>query len=207
MGVGRVWSRIAVWRHLSDAALVESSGTGSRPSHLEVCDRCRARADALGALADEVGAWMVRAADAAFPPERLAAQRAHVMHRLERLGHPARIIAFPAVSRPPATRRPRTHRWVAAAAAAGVLVGVLAGLAVDLRRARLASPDPPPEAVAQLVAVDPDRPRLGVDPSGLNDELFLRELETVAVRPRVEALQALDALTPHVREVRVSLVR
>lgn len=173
---------------------------------MDRCARCRARAEALAALVDEVAAGTVSAADAVFSPERLADQRARIWHRLERLGHPGRVIAFPRAPRAAAVRRERTRRWIGVAAAAGVVVGLVAGLAVDFLSNGPARPTGQVEPVGHLVVEVPE-PAPPPDAGALDDELFLRELEAAALAPHVEALQAIDALTPHVREVRVSLVR
>jgi hypothetical protein len=198
--------RAAALGHLPDRVLLAARLDGETPEHLARCPRCRARADRLAGVAGAVAAEAVREADAVFSAERLAEQRAHIQRRLERLAHPARVIAFPRAARVSRAGR-RPQRWVAMAAAAGVIVGLVAGLALDVRPGR---PRPPAEAVESTppfaeASPDPVAPRL--DPSTLSDELFLRELEAAALAPHVEALQALDALTPHVREVRASLVR
>ncbi len=208
MRLPRVLMRLAGADHLTDADLLAARGSGLAPEHLEHCERCRTRAAALASLVDEVAAAAVLEADAAFPPDRLADQQARLLRRLEKLAHPARVIAFPGVARAVQTRRARTRRWVGAAVAAAMLVGLVAGLAVDLHPKRVArvSADAAPEAEVADAVFEPVGRRLE-DPGALSDELFLRELEAAALRPHVEALQALDALTPHVREVRASLVR
>ena len=73
------------------------------------------------------------AADAAFPESRLRAQRSSILARLEQARAGSRVLDFPTV---PATRtwmarrdRP-AMRWLAGAAAAGLLVGLGAGQAV-----------------------------------------------------------------------------
>jgi hypothetical protein len=89
------------------------------------------------------------------------------------------------------------RRWVALAAAAGLVIGLVAGVAVDRRHSFTQAGDSRttigPTANAELVS--------------FNDEAFLSDLETAAAAPRVEELQALDDLTPHVREVSTTLIR
>ncbi len=83
--------------------------------HLASCAQCRARYSAFTDWLDRIHDDAVGEADEAFPPERLAAQQAQVMRRLEALERPARVIAFPRFARPvtstPGTRsagwRPR----------------------------------------------------------------------------------------------------
>ncbi len=83
--------------------------------------------------------------DAVFSPERLRAQRLHVSRRLEHLGHPARVITFPGRTAGhqfgSSTPRP-VRRWVAAAAAAGLFIGVATGLFLDRETGRSAGRHP-----------------------------------------------------------------
>ena len=116
--------------HLSEQALVEALLTGDRPVHLDRCDICAERAVRYGRWLDEVRTLGVEAADAAFPPERLAAQQAQIMRRLELVDQPSRVITFP---RPAHLDTPIGHArrvspaWVGIAAAAGLVLGVIGG--------------------------------------------------------------------------------
>ncbi len=69
-----------------------------------------------------------KAADEAFPAERLAAQQSQILRRLEQIDEPARVIAFPAATWARLPRSPRARRvapaWVGVAAAAGLVIGV-----------------------------------------------------------------------------------
>ena len=103
--------------------------TGARPAHLDRCDLCSERALEMGRWLEATRVSANEAADAAFSPERLAAQQAQILRRLEQLDEPARVIAFP--------NHARMHReaggrrvaagWVAVAAAAGLVLGVISG--------------------------------------------------------------------------------
>ena len=122
----------AVFRqgHLSEPALAEALLTGERPAHLDRCDLCAERAVELGRWLDEVHAIAVEAADAAFPPERLAVQQAQILRRLEQLDQPSRVIAFPSqyrIETPESHRRRVAPAWVGVAAAAGLALGVVGG--------------------------------------------------------------------------------
>jgi hypothetical protein len=68
-------------------------------------------------------------ADAAFPAERLAQQQRRILDRVDTEPRPARVIAFPAArTHDTSTSRIRpATRWIAAAAMAGLVVGVVAG--------------------------------------------------------------------------------
>ncbi|OGR90460.1 MAG: hypothetical protein A2V88_14870 [Elusimicrobia bacterium RBG_16_66_12] len=184
-------------QHLSDEHLLAAWQEGDVDVHLRECASCQARSLELRAFLDAVRTDAVAEADGVFTSERLAAQHAHVMRRLDRRVHPGRILSFPALPQ----RTPVLHlvarRWVALAAAAGLIIGLVAGVAVDRRQSFLQTSD------ARSTA----RPSSSTEPVSFNDEAFLSDLETAAAAPRVEELQALDALTPHVREVSTTLIR
>jgi hypothetical protein len=135
--------------HLSERALIEAVVGGERPAHLERCDICAERAVAIGRWMDEVQRVGDEAAESVFTPERLSAQQAQILRRLEQLDSPARVIAFPAAGRGDreASGRRVSASWVGVAAAAGLAIGVVGGHF----SARLAQPAPPPAQVAQAV--------------------------------------------------------
>ena len=91
---------------------------------------------------------------------------------------------------------------MAAAAAAGLFIGVGTGLFLDWetragssdRRARIVARQTHLEAPASVVEIA--RPE-----SAATDEAFLAEIEVAGDRPRTRELMAFDELTPHVREV------
>ena len=136
--------------HLSEAAVVEAVMTGERPVHLDRCDLCAERAVEVGRWIDQVRTAGMEAADEAFPPERLAAQQAQILRRLEQLDQPARVIAFPSqtrLARESGGRRVAVG-WVAAAAAAGLALGVVGGQV----SARIGGDTGPQQAVVNPVA-------------------------------------------------------
>jgi len=176
--------------HLSEKAVVAAVMAGERPLHLDQCERCAARAVDLGRWLDHVRAEASGAADAAFPIERLAAQQAQILRRLEQLDEPARVIAFPATLRP--TQRtaglPRVApAWLGVAAAAGLVIGVIGGQVTA--RLGAASTNPaavqPAEAGTRVDAV--------LEPISPEGERFLyQELE----RSIPKDLEPLDNNTP-----------
>jgi anti-sigma factor RsiW len=184
--------------HLSDDRLIEvwidRTATAAEDAHLSACDECRARRLRLELMFTEISGAAEAEADAAFPDERLAAQRTRILHRIEQDGRPARVIAFPAAGGPevrPLRTRPAA-RWIAAAAAAGLAIGLLAGhLAHDLptmgRPSRAA-------VIAPAAAARPATPR-PVN-AVLNDEEFLGEIEFAIEGPHLAVLQPLHDLTP-----------
>src|SRR3954447_16382161 len=110
-------------RHLTEEQLIATSATGTVPSETAACEVCRARHQSLTRTLNEVSDAAALAADAAFPPERLTRQRTRILARIERYGEQARVLAFPSshLHHPTMLRPRRLQRWVAAAAAAGLI--------------------------------------------------------------------------------------
>jgi hypothetical protein len=202
-----ILDRLSLSRPLDDAAFAEiwaaaASGTDDAEAraHLETCSSCRGRYAAFESWLDEIGTVARTEANEAFPAERLAAQQAQIMRRLEALDRPARVILFPKQTQAMTADRSGARRWIAAAAAAGLLVGIAAGQMLDLRDAFSPSPQP----FAQ-VRRDTAAGGGSMQPTSLavaqSDEAFLTELEDAALSPRVPELAALDAVTPRLRDV------
>lgn len=189
-------------RHLSDDRLIELSlglAAGGDDAHVATCEACRLRRASLEQLLAEIDATASSEADAAFPADRLARQQARILHRLEQEGRPGRVIAFPA-SQPQEFTSLRTRplsRWVAAAAVAGLVVGLLAGhLAHDL-------PLGSAERVPQMVANESgDDATLRAVSTTMSDDEFLGEVELSVGSTGSASLRPLDALTPRAWEVR-----
>jgi hypothetical protein len=198
-------------RHLDDraiAALWSARATGTSldsgligDGHVGECAQCRARYDAFADWLSDTRAAAIGEAEEVFPAERLAAQHAQIVRRLEALERPARVIAFPRFSHGAVAVRRGPQRWIAAAAAAGLIVGLGAGELRDFRRAvHRGAPagylsGPPLSPVTQTAG--------GVlQPVVLtSDDAFLYDSEEASTSSRVEALHALDALTPLVRDM------
>ncbi|OFW18137.1 MAG: hypothetical protein A3F69_03245 [Acidobacteria bacterium RIFCSPLOWO2_12_FULL_66_10] len=172
--------------------------------HLADCGPCGSRYADLATFMEALRRDGEAEADAVFTPDWLKTQQQQIAHRLEHVGRPARVISFPE----PSARRAMTAsvsrtapRWVAAAAAAGLFVGVALTASYEWgSQAR---------AARQRIALDAATPRPRVTPavgrveSNAADEAFLSELEFALERPHTRELLAFDALTPHVREVSV----
>jgi hypothetical protein len=126
-------------RHLDDAQFMSiwhaaiESGQGPADAHLADCQQCRTRYAAFTAWMERVREDGRADADEIFTPERLAAQQAQVLRRLEASERPARVIAFPKFAHPVTSTQGHAQRWVAAAAAAGLVIGIAAGQFVDIR--------------------------------------------------------------------------
>ncbi len=163
-------------------------------AHADACAECRREVEAIAASLHRLREDLEDEADAVFTPLALDRQRTAIMRRIEPPAR-ARVIAFPArvVVRPAGYGHAR--RWVASAAAAGLLIGVVAG--------RVLLPSGPqlwhqwPESAPSAVTATTSPAQAGID----SDEIFLTELDMAAVQPRIEPLRALDALTPRSAEL------
>jgi hypothetical protein len=207
----RLWSRHPREAQLFAHYIADRHGEAPDPptaEHLIECASCGGRYAAIARLLDAVRHEAESDADAVFTPERLLAQQQHIARRIEWVGRAARVINFPH----PAGRTadmpaaPQTRpRWIAAAAAAGLFIGVALGaayrapwsapLSVQTRGVRAYVPSP--SLLAALgTAGSPEMTDVAAD------DAFLSELEFALERPRSHELLAFDALTPHVREVR-----
>jgi hypothetical protein len=190
-------------RHLSDDRLIElSTVAGPADSyaggdvHLRECAGCQSRYAALASLLDDITTAATAEADAAFSDERLARQHARILQRVDQDGRPGRLIAFPAAqTHAPLLQRARPFtRWVAAAAVAGVLVGLLAGQFLPDGGQRVE----PSQIVANTgnAAV-----ALRAVSTTLSEDEFLGQVEISAVS-RPALLRPLDDMTPRAWEIR-----
>jgi hypothetical protein len=189
-------NRLRLSAHLDDAALaaIWTDGRSSHP-HLSTCAACRTRFAEFSAWLENMRVDTITEADEHFSAERLVAQQAQIFRRLEAAERPARVIAFPKYTQPLTSRTSHASRWIAAAAAAGLIVGVGVGQLMDLRHSLTVANSP---AVQTRVAPPAGARR---DPrvqtlSGTRDEAFLSELDASLSRSAVPELRALDAFTP-----------
>jgi anti-sigma factor RsiW len=202
--------------HVDDDRLLESylsNGDGAplesaAAAHLAECAACRARYHQVARVFDEVRLAADADTDAIFTPERLREQQQQILLRVEHLHRSARVISFPrrTVHHIAGGARRVGPRWLAAAAAAGVFVGVAVGGRLwdtgvirqtqPMRVASSGSPGThvaPPSGVLMSAA--------GAGSEVFDDDAFLRELEFALERPHTRELVAFDVLTPHVLEV------
>jgi len=204
-------------RHLQEDRLfeyylAEQGGEPIEPpaaEHLTDCGDCRSRYADLRRFMDGLRTEADTELDEIFPPERLRAQQQHIARRVEQLGHHARVISFPG-HRPDeksqSAPRPGSHaapRWIGAAAAAGLLLGIGVG---SLYYSQAPAGVPQTVAISNIPISD-EAPDPASAPALVGDinEQFLSELELALERPHTRELVALDELTPHVREIRVQL--
>jgi hypothetical protein len=200
--------RAGLNRHLDDdefTRIWSASLEGGEPptdAHLAACAQCRSRYAGFVAWLDRVRDDARAEADEAFAPERLAAQQAQVLRRLETLERPARIIAFPKFSRPATSTRVNAQRWVAAAAAAGLVIGVTAGQFVNLRDALSGRPSPqeaPQSARASQMPLATSPTVTPISASSVSDEaLFFGD---GVPRAPYDPLKPMDDITPRARDL------
>lgn len=180
--------------HLSEAALVETWSTGVRPAHLDRCGMCEERALEISQWLEQVQALGRAEADAVFGAERLAAQRGRILQRLEQLDRPAKVISFPARAARLAEAgggRRISPGWLAAAAAAGLTIGVVS---VELSHSLGFGMGPAPLQVETAPAApQPSEGLTAIDASALFEDTY----STTELGP----LHAMDELTPRLIEV------
>jgi hypothetical protein len=168
--------------------------------HVRSCTPCTLRLQALQAWLQSVETAAVAEADAAFPDSRLAAQRDEIMRKLDAAQN-RRVIPFPAAATSSAPALAfHARRWVAAAAAAGLVVGLLTGRLLWDQQPNTARDRGRTAAVVSTVQRQAHVPRIERALSHPADEVFLSEIELALESPRVVELQAIDALTPRVRQ-------
>jgi hypothetical protein len=191
--------------HLNDDQLMEVCFPLTDSRHLTTCGTCRSRYDDLVRCLDEIREDAVQEADALFTSERLAEQRGAILRRLQQVPHSAEIVRFPARSAGVHTEwhsSEPTRRWIAAAAAAGLVAGLLVGRFVDI------GSRPTSSTQSGVSATDTRRVAAGPAATMIQppaDE-FLVEIEDAVTSRRVVELQALDALTsPELREINLEI--
>ena len=186
--------------HLSDDRLIdvclEAVPLASEWQHLDNCPACEERRARLVRLLTDVADVAAAEADVAFPAERLAIQRARILQRIEREGQLGRVITFPASHQHGSSLRARPGmRWIAGAAAAGLIIGVAAGhLAHQLPGAGTSRPP-------AVTAAEPATGALQLVSMPQSEEEFLGRMETAVDGTAGYVLQPLDDLTPFVWEV------
>lgn len=206
-------SRNRAHRHLVDDQFADiwsaavASGQPVADPHLAACAQCRARYAAFTGWLDRIHDDAMGEAEDAFPPERLAAQQAQVMRRLEALERPARVIVFPRFARPVTSTQGHAQRWVAAAAAAGLVIGLAAGQFFDVRHiftpVRTASPAPQQNArlaTPQASVGGPSVVPASVSSSVSDESLFFGADQT-RISERLSTLRAMDDITPRARDL------
>jgi len=208
------WTRHLSEEQLFECYLAERGGEGIDPpsaEHLADCRKCHAHYTQLLGFMD--GMWADADAETAaiFTPDRLRVQQEEIARRLELVGQSGRVLNFKSGSD---TSRISTHAapaisrfaagWIAAAAAAGLFVGVGAGMLYD-GRARVPANGGNPAIAQPVQSPAPVQVNVPLSPAPNDDnatsELEAVELEAVLQRPRTRELMVFDVITPHAREI------
>jgi hypothetical protein len=196
-------------RHLDDSAMIRrylaerglealdaSDEAGLR--HLVRCTSCDARYLAMQRAFDDAREAVIDRADAAVTSEILAEQRARILRRVDAHYAGPRVLEFPHGSVPAhlSAASPIVVRWVAVAAAAGLVIGLTAGQFLHLRRddaavARNVASAPASIRAAHMTPVL--RAMNGVP--AVDENEFLSEVDLAAAAPQAAELRAIYAFT------------
>ena len=194
---------------LVDCYFVERSGERIDPSladHLAECAECGQRYAELARFMDTLRTEADMESDAVFTPERLHAQQQQIARRLEHTSRAARVISFPSrsVSRHTGSTPRVAIRWIAAAAVAGLFVGLAVGMfsgSVAFKSVRPMNANARQAPGARPTYLTPVAAR-GMGPApDASDDAFMSELDVALESPRTRELLPFEALTPYVREV------
>jgi len=186
--------------HLSDDQLAEvclhSAPAEAEQQHLQCCGLCEGRRADLARLLVEVTDVARADADAAFSHERLGRQQSRILGRILQAIPHGRVISFPSGHghTPGPLRGHPERRWIAGAAAAGLVIGLLGGHFAQHRptvETSSSSQASQPLAAASLQAGIP----------ALSEEEFLNRLDLAVDGAGGSALRPLHELTPLVWEV------
>jgi hypothetical protein len=209
---------IGLARHLNEDRLYEcylAAATGDTvdpraAEHLADCAECHARYAELSTFMGSLRTEGDAEVEALFSAEALRAQQSSITRRLEHLGHAARVISFPRHT-PGSVDGGRSigiaPRWLAAAAAAGLFVGVGVGSFFQVPAFRHARPavvttaPAPPATEPRAATPAPEPTPVSVPASEERNDELLAEIESVLQRPRTNALYAFDDFTPRVAQV------
>jgi hypothetical protein len=205
-------------RHPDEQALIEAYFASIQQdvpaneevtTHLERCTACSRRYAELAVIFTDARTAVDEEIDELSSPEVLERQYTHILKRLAAGQGPGRVLRFPRRGPTVVRRRDVARKWTAAAAAAGLLVGLLAGrwTRLDPRAETVGHVTLRPQFVPRPTIVD-DAPPEGLFPGAaqsramlFNDEAFLDELDAAIQGPRVAPLMVLDDLTPAIHEV------
>jgi hypothetical protein len=210
-------------RHLHDERLFDCymarrAGDQIDPpaaEHLVDCERCGARYEELSRWMETLRTEAVAESDEVFTADRLRHQELQIARRIAQAGRSARVISFPGLAiRSTGISSRMAPRWLVAAAAAGLFVGVAVGGLFDARVRYFRAPmtivsnqaGPGRLQTASGVRLNP--PAASVQAvETVDDDVFLEQLEFALQRPRTRELLPFDALTPHVREISTQQLR
>lgn len=168
-------------------------------AHVAECNTCASRLADVTASADDLRDAAFTQADAVFDDAMLDAQRTRILDRLALLGQSARVLSFPHRSREATMPVSSTgRRWISVAAAAGLIIGLVAGQMlhfVPFSSALSSRDDMPSLQAADRTPVPVIVPASASLPA-LSDDELMEEVEAAVQLRRAQSLRAIDALTP-----------
>ncbi len=196
--------------HLDDSALIRrylaDRGLGVLETedqalmrHLAHCPACSARYASLQSAFDDTRQAAADEAAAVCSPARMDRQRERILRQIDALSGGTRVLPFPAAGQ--GAHAAREHRvmarWVAAAAVAGLMVGLTAGRLVDLGgggAGRAAQPQVTASAAPAPSRAVPTMRAVSAGPAA-NDDQFLSDVDLATAAPRTPELRAIYAFT------------
>lgn len=172
-------------------------------AHVAACETCTATLADLTSQMEGLrdAAW--QEADAVFDDGALETQRAKILDRIANLGKAARVLRFPGRAREAAMPvSPISRRWISVAAAAGLIIGLVAGQMLHFVPwdSRLHRPTAQLQAAPRGTAGPVIVQTRSTVVSATDDEL-LDEIDEAMQLRRAASLRALDAFTPRVGDV------
>lgn len=175
--------------------------------HVAVCDTCANRLSELTGELDALRGAAWQEVDAAFDDVALETQRSKILDRLAHLGQVARVLRFPGRVREAAMPvSPISRRWLSVAAAAGLLIGLVAGQLIhfvpwDTRLHRAAPSSSPTVSAAARGQTGPLIVQTSSAMVATTDDELLDEIDQAMQLRRAASLRALDAFTPRVGDL------
>jgi hypothetical protein len=189
------------------AAAPESEHDHELVAHVAACEACATRLAELTSEMDALRSAAWQEADAAFDDAVLETQRSKILDRLAHLGQVARVLRFPARTREAAMPvSPISRSWLSVAAAAGLIIGLVAGQVLhfvpwDTRLHRPATPQAQAAAAPSRGSAGPTIVQASASMVAATDEELLDEIDEAMQLRRAVSLRALDAFTPRVGDL------
>jgi len=175
--------------------LDDAPAVSAPAAHAATCAACDEAVDQQAAQFVQLAAIARQAADDRIGADRLARQWDVIERRLE--GQPGRVLHFPAPLR--RTRaQPRVRRWVAIAAASGLIFGLAAG--------RLLGPTAGSPGARAAWTGDASPAQATLAPA-LADEHLLTEVDAALSRALHQDFLVLDEITPRGADVAAGRAR
>ena len=181
-------------------------------AHLSRCESCATKANVLERFLDNISRIHDVTSNDCVSMNRLAKQKHRVLRRIRHALEPnrrARVLWFPAVSRPILAGFSRAGGWLGASAMTGLLVGLAIGQWVHLHPDQTQAVGPLGAAQettmpnATVTASRSELVNLPLAMTATSEDGFLEELDEALGSPPIPELTPLDEITPRIRETAV----